>query len=59
MNLFNQLFVVTNKSIYEINKSLIEGEYIVLDIENEINIIINELSDLEFDFPNYSDIKRL
>lgn len=50
--------IFVNKSIYEINKSLIEGEYIVLDIEDEINIIINELSDLEFDFPNYSDIKR-
>lgn len=50
--------IFVNKSIYEINKSLIEGEYIVLDIEGEINIIINELTDLELNYPNYSDIKR-
>ncbi|WP_353098031.1 hypothetical protein [Empedobacter brevis] len=47
-----------NESIFNINKSLIEGEYIVLDIEDEINLITNDLSDLELDYPNYLDFKK-
>lgn len=47
-----------NSSLYEINKSIIEGEYVIVDIESDITTIKNYIDLLEIDYPNYLKIKK-
>lgn len=45
-------------SIYNINHSIVEGRYIIEDVESQCNTISNLLNNLIVDFPNFVDIRN-